>query len=718
MARSAHLLTVAARDLMTGGVLLTINDDRRIEVHATLLEVQAALESGKPAGFLGELGNLINQMASHALSVAAETNRVLIQADPGFFNEINHALLKEFRRSTSPIYVLRNELPLVLGSGDVLITMHERFDFERLMLLQDLVEANDARWAPFWRDPVGASFGPFRHDHESPTIRDLVARWVSAASKELHGRALLNPAAVVISSTSATPVELAYEIAVFLHDVSLWLAGGRPRAWWHTVRLDRGGTVTVDPVLSMPQRQTHASPRSSGLSPLDVVNPRTGIVTRLRDVAFRTPMPPSIRYVESQTADMARLGAWASNIYNAGSSWGDDEHARAGAIGEAVERYCGNAVDHSRLMSGSFDELTREGMHVLDPRELVLFSSEQYADPSFPFVPFERSTRTHWVIGRSLADSAEILVPAALTFVNWNTGRSLFSPRTNPAYYPGIAAGTTPEAALANALEEVVERDAAMVWWWSGHQLPVAGDAIATVERLIPAAWGSQHEVQVHVTPLPNAVGLPAVAVAVEMPRLDLLTVGLAARGSAEEATEKALLEALGLVESASDMQDPLGGFWRTYDPRQGNGAVRPIRDDRRYLDSYRADFRDVTDLFCQLQIQLDPRSYSITRGRFGNPDQDGMARMPRFARRDHQEYVSVLTAAGFEPVAVDLTTPDAAAAGWHVTRVVVPGLVPNFPTAFPPLGRGRLQDLPVSLGWREKPIPAIDMWSFPMPYA
>lgn len=207
-------------------------------------------------------------------------------------------------------------------------------------------------------------------------------------------------------------------------------------------------------------------------------------------------------------------------------------------------------------------------------------------------------------------------------------------------------------------------------------ELPVAGDATATVERLLPAAWSREHEARAHVIPLTNAVGLPAVAVAVEASRLGLLTIGLAARPSAEQ------------PESALDIQDPHGGFWRTYKPGQGNGAVRPVRGDRRYLDSHRADFRDVTDLFCQLHIQLDPRSYSVVQGRLGDRDQQGMTRMPRFQQRDYREYVSAITGAGFEPVAVDLTTPDVAAAGWHVRRAIVPGLVPNFPTAFPPLGR------------------------------
>lgn len=76
------------------------------------------------------------------------------------------------------------------------------------------------------------------------------------------------------------------------------------------------------------------------------------------------------------------------------------------------------------------------------------------------------------------------------------------------------------------------------------------------------------------------------------------------------------------------------------------------------------------------------------------------------------------LTNAGFEPLLVDLTTADARAAGWHAVRVIVPGLVPNFPTAFAPLGGGRVSTEPTHLGLVDQPLTDESVWRFPMPYA
>ncbi|WP_309135546.1 YcaO-like family protein [Cellulomonas sp.] len=708
-------ITVAAHGLTTGGSLLTVDGRRRVAVRESVAQVERALTADGAQGFLGELGGLVRGVGAAVAQERARVRRLVVRCDPEVAADPVGPLVAALAASFPGL----DEGPdAPLRAGDVVVSLYAELDLARLCALEDEVAAAGARWAPFWFDGAGARFGPVREDGTSPTVRDLAARWVAAAQQDVHGRALLRAPGRVVRSVPQSAVERAHAVGLFLLDVERWLGGARPLAWWHTVHVDPAGTLVRDPVLPLPRRGPGVPPGTSGLVPTDVVNPTVGIVRRLREVRFRTPTPPGVVFVESQTADMARLAPWAANIYNAGSSWGDPERARAGATGEAIERYCGNAIDDGALELASYDELVRRGAPALDPRELTLFSAEQYADPRFPFVPLDRGTRTHWVRAESLVDGREVLVPASLTFVNWNTGRSVFSPRTNPAMYPGIAAAPTRAHALANALEEVVERDAAMVWWWSGHRLPTSPGADAVLDRLVPVGWRERHGVDLHVVPLTHAVAVPAVAVLVDAPHAGVVTMGLAARATPEEAVEKALLEALGLVETATDMQDPDGGFWTTYQPGERSGAVRPVRADRRYLDSYRPDFRDVTDLFCQLQVQLDPRSRSVVLGRLGPPDAGVWDGLPSFGSRDAAAYVDALAAQGLEPLAVDLTTSDVAAAGWSAVRVLVPGLVPNFPTAFPPLGRGRLCRRPAELGWRAAPLRPDELWSFPMPYA
>src|SRR5574340_595049 len=80
--------------------------------------------------------------------------------------------------------------------------------------------------------------------------------------------------------------------------------------------------------------------------------------------------------------------------------------------------------------------------------------------------------------------------------------------------------------------------------------------------------------------------------------------------------------------------------------------------------------------------------------------------------------YEKVLEDQGYEIFYADITTPDVAVAGIHVVRALVPGLVPNFPAAFPFLGQGRVQQAAVTLGWRTAPFTEAELNYFPMPHA
>ena len=66
----------------------------------------------------------------------------------------------------------------------------------------------------------------------------------------------------------------------------------------------------------------------------------------------------------------------------------------------------------------------------------------------------------------------------------------------------------------------------------------------------------------------------------------------------------------------------------------------------------------------------------------------------------------SALTAAGFRPAWVDLTTTDVLHAGLHVVRVVVPGCLTNAAAGLPFLGSPRLVDSLAGRSARTIPLP------------
>ncbi|HBL29018.1 MAG TPA: bacteriocin biosynthesis protein SagD, partial [Acidobacteria bacterium] len=73
--------------------------------------------------------------------------------------------------------------------------------------------------------------------------------------------------------------------------------------------------------------------------------------------------------------------------------------------------------------------------------------------------------------------------------------------------------------------------------------------------------------------------------------------------------------------------------------------------------------------------------------------------------------------ARGFRAISVDVTTPDVQAAGLCVVRVIVPGLYPNAPAAFPFLGGRRLYEEPAALGWLPAPLTEADLVRVPLPH-
>jgi len=163
----------------------------------------------------------------------------------------------------------------------------------------------------------------------------------------------------------------------------------------------------------------------------------------------------------------------------------DPARAEQAAIGEAVERYCGNRVP-SGLRRAAYDDLVRAGASAIDPTTLVLYSDRQYDAAGFPFVRFTRDLQVAWTAGDDLFTGDPCWAPASLVYCNYHWGeRAEREPLTNGLIYAGIAAGPTREFAEASALEELIERDATEIWWHSGA--PARGLDVSGERRIVEA---------------------------------------------------------------------------------------------------------------------------------------------------------------------------------------------------------------------------------------
>ncbi|PPF67819.1 bacteriocin biosynthesis protein SagD [Clavibacter michiganensis] len=454
----------------------------------------------------------------------------------------------------------------------------------------------------------------------------------------------------------------------------------------------------------------------------DLVDARTGLVTSLA----RQPADPRLPFAwvgHGATVSRAdRFAPWRADGFGFGASAGDPVPARLAACGEAVERYCGNAVPE-RLVRASHASLTARGLRAVDPDDLALYSPAQHAAPGFPFRPFTRHDEVLWADGTDLHDGGPVLVPASLAWLDFVHGSRAHEVPRHSLAYSGIAAGTDRRMAERNALEELWERDACAIWWASGASTRAVDDGGRITGALGWAEDATTPPVRIRLLEVPSESPAPVVAAFLEEEHPDgsrLVAFGSACRSTPEHAATKALVEALGLLQLTRQLVDPASEVWRAV--RAGGieeHVFLPYRADRRYLDDVGPGCSRLTDLPPVAQLHLDPRMSGAHLDRLRPTATATLEDLPRIdADEPMPAHLEALARLDMRAVSVDLTTPDVRLAGLEVVRVVVPGLVGNGPPAYPLRGSDRYLDVPRRLGFDRVPASADDLVPDPIPLA
>lgn len=339
-----------------------------------------------------------------------------------------------------------------------------------------------------------------------------------------------------------------------------------------------------------------------------------GIITRLRTIAHHEALPGCVTTVQSDVTDIRVISEWSNNTVCQGSAIDDEDEARRAAVGEAIERYCVNVIDPDPVVIGDYDSLLASGRAPVRPEDFVLFSPEQYSRPGFRFSPFTRSTRIPWMPAKNLTRGGDALVPLPMVYVDYNRrgsvhGKPLSSfPRIAPIPYAGIAAGHDPEGALTNALEEIIERDATMIWWHSKPTIDPVRIASPEVAEVVERFSAKGFELSFFI--LPNEFRIPVVAAVLRNAHHGTCNIGFSCRPSTDAAALKAITEAATLFDGALDLLDPAGRMFSAIERLElSPNMALPYRADRAYLDTIGWDYDSVHDLMIQQQLNLDPRA-------------------------------------------------------------------------------------------------------------
>jgi len=456
----------------------------------------------------------------------------------------------------------------------------------------------------------------------------------------------------------------------------------------------------------IPHRPAWATTRPARRLPVPPLDPLVGPLLRTAAVPIGHDAPAKLAAFATTAGFLGRMTRWQSDVTGSGVGF-DVGAARGASIGEAVERYCGNFVPADRLRLASEGELTAAGEPFLG--HAAFGANQRYPGPAAGrFRPHRSDEAEYWIAATRLGEpeAPATLLPAeavVLNFTRYSRRGALF-----PAVLAGIAAGTGPASAALAATLELVEGDAAMVWWYGGRPAVRITDLPAAIADRVGSGGTDDRDVDLWFLRLPSAVPVRVVAACLHDRRHDILVTGYAARGDAASAVAKAAAEAWQLRQLSRLLLDADGPLWPEVIAGRFPLPVVDHRPDRSYADAFRIDGADLHQLAFHLQYFLDPRTHPAALARLRPEGTVPFSRLAAgdAAPLDLDAVVGACRGASVPLWSVDLTTPDMAASGYSVQRVVAPALAGNTPAAFVPFWHPRLAPTPGGGPLHRTPMP------------
>ena len=509
----------------------------------------------------------------------------------------------------------------------------------------------------------GAEF-PLIPPQGLPVTFDLAAAWIASAALAIVSDQA--PAFLKKGLVSLDP----WSLETTRHPISIATAANIP---------NRSAAIKLAPA---PKRFTldgghrTCAPQESLARLEQFVGPIAGVVPAIEKVPNRTGMHV---YVCTQISDRSASNHRANRVLGrpgaaAGKGAGDLQ-ARVSCLAEAIERYSCHHQGHHPLLHSRFDQL---GKTAIAPQDLLLFSTTQYENRNltneinswgFNWVPeqFDPSRAIDWSPAWSLTHGREVWLPADFCYFGYTSDRNHDFCKADSN---GCAAGNTLEEAIQQGFFELVERDACALWWYNRVTRPGV-DLDSFDDPFFASMKNSFNQAgrELVVLDITSDLDVPTV-MAISWRRIDGggIHLGLGCHLEARLAISRALAELnQGVIDEFGD-KDPasLEGFdihharWLREATIQNQLYLRPADGPRRVAADFTNEAtRDVRD---DLLISIEK-----------------------------------LRAKGLEMIALDHTRPDI---GFPVARVVVPGLRHFWARHAP----GRLYDVPVSMGWLDRP--------------
>lgn len=408
----------------------------------------------------------------------------------------------------------------------------------------------------------------------------------------------------------------------------------------HAARAD-GGWRSVPAETTVQRLSRHVSPLTGVIARVTPLTAETDeALTVYRSEIFRTPAPGS-GFLAAPPTQLC-LGKGLSAM-----------QARASAMCEAVERYAAFHQGDEAVVVAPAAELDAP---CIPPTALARFSDRQTARfaadrPPHAVAPGAgQGEPLWWAPAWSLTADARRYLPLGFCLAHAPAQSQHHVGWTSN----GCAAGNTREEAILQGFMELVERDAAAIWWYGQIRRPAIaldGIAAATRQRLARSCGPQWSYWLLDIT---HDFGIPVVVCVGRHADTGHWAVGFGCSLDRALACERALTEISQLIAAGKGFAVPqqVQAFLHPLD-----GTDAPPQQPAQQADTAPPDI-----------AQAIARCVDIARG------------------------------LGLETIVYDHSRPDIPL---YTVKVVVPGLCHIWPE----LGNPRLRDVPVALGWRSRPL-------------
>ncbi|HEY1748070.1 MAG TPA: TOMM precursor leader peptide-binding protein [Xanthobacteraceae bacterium] len=407
------------------------------------------------------------------------------------------------------------------------------------------------------------------------------------------------------------------------------------------------------------------------------VSPLTGVVSRLERIEADLPMNTNFYAQHNFSAPAFSVAELRAGL--GGGSFGKGstaEQGEASALMEAMERYSGIFQGDEIRTTRRFTDFSAG--EAIAPNDVLLFSDTQYRqrhmqipgqnhDPSPPPPePFDPSAEIEWSPVWSFRDGRFKYLPTSLLYFFYR-GPGQINTDSN-----GCAAGNTLEEAIVQGYLELIERDSYAIWWYNRSQreevdLSQFDDSYIHNLRTQLAEAGRR----LWVLDITSDLGIPTY---------------------------------VGIAHWLKDGKENIEfGSGAHFDPQIA--MLRTLTELNQFLaiGLMGGGSGDKSSLDGTTPLRLEDHPYLVPGKKLANINAAG-AKFGGLSSREQAEACVRLTAeAGLDFMVLDQTRADI---GVPVIRVIAPGLR-HFYRRFAP---GRLYDVPVKLGLRDRPIAESDL--------